>query len=190
MHARFGGDVGISNSWLAGLSWLSTESTDRESGDEDDPLLFSGDSDLLMAEFVWKWAPNGNWKQRNFKFQAEYLWRDEKGMYELPGNGELPWDASQEGWYMQAVYQPRPGWRFGARYDALSGGYPGAAFAGTLLDSSGSDPLRYSLMAGWSHSEFSRLRLQYTHDEAGMADDEQWGLQYIYSIGAHGAHSF
>lgn len=216
MHARLGGDVGLSNSWMAGLSWLSTESRDRlaghahgdeeEHGDEhedehgDEPgeehedeaglAAFTGDSDLLIAEFVWKWAPNGNWKQRNFKFQAEYLWRDEKGYYEMPGIGELPWDVGQEGYYLQAVYQPFPGWRFGARYDTLSGDDPGAAYDGTLLALPDSDPSRYSLMADWSHSEFSRLRLQYTRDEAGADGDNQWGLQYIFSIGAHGAHGF
>jgi hypothetical protein len=56
--------------------------------------------------------------------------------------------------------------------------------------SSASDPYRYSLMADWSNSEFSRLRLQYTRDQAGLDTDNQWGLQYIYSIGAHGAHTF
>ncbi len=190
MHARVGGDVGFSSSWLTGLSYLSTESTGRESGPEDEPLRFTGDSDLLMAEFIWKWAPNGNWRQRNFKFQAEYLWHKEKGLYALPGGAELPWNIDQQGWYAQAIYQPRPGWRFGIRYDVLSGDDPGAAFDGTPLDLAAGDPARYSLMADWSHSEFSRLRLQYTHDDAGLEGDEQWGLQYIYSIGAHGAHSF
>jgi hypothetical protein len=45
-------------------------------------------------------------------------------------------------------------------------------------------------MADWSNSEFSRLRLQYALDQAAYEDDRQWGLQYIFSIGAHGAHSF
>jgi hypothetical protein len=206
MHARLGGDVGLSNSWMAGLSWLAAESRERvtghghedghgdeheaEHGEEPGQPAFSGDSDLLMAEFVWKWAPNGNWKQRNFKFQAEYLRRDERGFYELPEAGEAPWDVNQEGYYLQAVFQPFPGWRFGARYDTLSGDHPGAAFEDTVLELPASDPSRYSLMVDWSHSEFSRVRLQYTRDDAGAAGDDQWGLQYIYSIGAHGAHSF
>ena len=50
--------------------------------------------------------------------------------------------------------------------------------------------MRYSLMADWSNSEFSRLRLQFTRDEAGFEGDNQWGLQYTHSIGAHGAHEF
>ena len=76
------------------------------------------------------------------------------------------------------------------RYDQLSSDDPGQAFDGTPLMPSSGDPRRYSLMTDWSNSEFSRLRLQYTLDQTGPANDSQWGLQYIFSIGAHGAHSF
>ena len=190
LHLRSGGDVGFSNSWQVGLSYLQADADERESGDEDDPLVFTGQTDLWIAEFVWKWAPNGNSKQRNFIFQAEYMWRNEDGRYTVPGTNALPYDTDQQGWYLQAVYQPFPQWRIGLRYDHLSSDDPGQAFDGTPLMPSSHDPYRYSLMADWSNSEFSRLRLQYTHDEAGFDDDNQWGLQYIFSIGAPGAHSF
>jgi hypothetical protein len=185
-----GGDVGTDHSWLAGVSFLDTESIERPSGDEDDPFLFTGDSSTAIAQFIWKWAPQGNWRQRNFIFQSEFMWRNEDGTYELPGAGPLAWDTDQRGWYVQAIYQPIPRWRFGTRIDALSTDDPGPAFAGTELADPGDDPRRYSLMVDWSNSEFSRLRLQYTRDEAGPTDDSQFGLQYILSIGAHGAHTF
>ncbi len=190
LHLRSGGDVGFSNSWQAGLSYLQTDADERASGNEDDPLFFTGQTDLWIAEFVWKWAPNGNNRQRNFIFQAEYMWRNEDGSYTLPGNDPLLYDNDQQGWYLQTVYQPFPRWRIGLRYDLLSSDDPGQAYAGTPLMPSASDPYRFSLMADWSNSEFSRLRLQYTLDKAGFIDDRQWGLQYIFSIGAHGAHSF
>ena len=189
-HARSGGDIGFSNSWQTGISYLRADSDERVSGNEDEPLLFSGRTDIWMAEFVWKWAPNGNNKQRNFSFQAEYMWRNADGSYEIPGRELLPYDNDQKGWYVQAVYQPVPRWRIGIRYDRLSSDYPGIAFINTPLMPSVNDPYRYSLMADWSNSEFSRLRLQYSLDQAGADDDNQWGLQYIFSIGAHGAHSF
>ena len=63
-------------------------------------------------------------------------------------------------------------------------------WAGTPLYPMASDPTRYSLMVDWSNSEFSRLRFQYNHDSAREESDNQFGLQYIFSIGAHGAHSF
>jgi hypothetical protein len=190
LHMRTGGDVGYSNSWQAGLSYLQADADQRESGDEDEPLLFTGQTDMVMAEFVWKWAPNGNNKQRNFIFQAEYMWRNEDGYYQVPGGGALPYDNDQRGWYMQAVYQPFPRWRMGLRYDRLSSDNPGPAFEGTPLMPASGDPKRYSLMTDWSNSEFSRLRLQYIFDQSGLEDDNQWGLQYIFSIGAHSAHSF
>lgn len=190
LHLRSGGDVGFSNSWQAGLSYLQADADERESGDEDDPLLFTGETDLWMAEFVWKWAPNGNSKQRNFIFQAEYMWRNENGSYTLPGSSALPYNNDQQGWYLQAVYQPFPRWRIGIRYDHLSSDDPGQAWEDTALMPASGNPRRYSVMADWSNSEFSRLRFQYTLDQAGFDDDNQLGLQYIFSIGAHGAHSF
>lgn len=46
-------------------------------------------------------------------------------------------------------------------------------------------------MLDWSGSEFSRLRLQYNRDESrANATDNQWYLQYIMSLGAHGAHGY
>jgi len=190
LSIKAGGDIGISSSWLAGASWLAAKSADRGSGSENEPLIFNGDSDLLIADFVWKWAPNGNWRERNFKIQAEYLRRDEDGEYALQDGRVLPWSEKQRGWYLQAVYQPIPQWRFGARIDGLSGGGSTPDLIATPLASIGDNAMRYSLMVDWSNSEFSRVRLQYNRDQASVEDDNQLALQYIYSIGAHGAHSF
>jgi hypothetical protein len=118
------------------------------------------------------------------------MWRDESGDYLLPGGSPLLYDVNQRGWYAQAIYQPIPRWRIGGRIDGLSTDDPGSSFDGTPLAAPVSDPRRYSIMADWSNSEFSRLRLQLTRDEAGPVDDTQWGIQYIHSIGAHGAHTF
>lgn len=214
LRAKTGGDVGSGHSWQAGISYLQADAEERsishahgdddhddghgheddehdeEPDHEDGPLMFTGESDILMADFVWKWAPNGNWKQRNFIFQAEYIWRNEDGVYTLSDGDALPYDNDQQGFYLQAVYQPFPMWRFGVRYDQLSSDYPGVEFEDTPLMPAHNDPRRYSIMADFSNSEFSRFRLQYTLDQAGEEDDNQWGLQYIFSIGAHGAHSF
>jgi hypothetical protein len=45
-------------------------------------------------------------------------------------------------------------------------------------------------MLDWSHSEFSRLRLQYSRDESNIDAVDRWYLQYLMSLGAHGAHQF
>ena len=52
------------------------------------------------------------------------------------------------------------------------------------------DPKRYTVMADYSRSEFSRLRLQFARDESTSDADNQLILQYVLSIGAHGAHQF
>jgi hypothetical protein len=53
------------------------------------------------------------------------------------------------------------------------------------------NPSRNTLMVDWSPTEFSRVRLQFAQDKsrAGVTDD-QVVLQYIMSLGAHGAHKF
>lgn len=190
LRAKTGGDIGFSSSWLFGLSWLATESEGRESAAGNTLLLFDGSTDIYIADFVWKWAPNGNSRQRNFKLQAEYLWRDEKGTYALADGQGDPWNNGQQGWYMQAVYQPFPSWRFGGRIDGLSGDNPGPSWIGTPLYPLAGNLTRFSLMVDWSNSEFSRLRFQYNHDQASLRTDNQFGLQYVFSMGAHGAHSF
>ena len=48
----------------------------------------------------------------------------------------------------------------------------------------------WSAMIDFSHSEYSRLRLQYTRDYTLPEADNQFFLQYVMSLGAHGAHAF
>lgn len=180
---HIGGDVGDSHSWRAGLSQLRAQAEGRETGAT--PDVFDGDSDVSIADFVWKWAPHGNAKTTNFKFQTEYLQRNEDGLF----NG-LDYDADQNGWYSQAIYQFMPRWRIGLRYDRLEADDPGAAFAGTVLDTLGHTPQRGSAMLDFSNSEFSRLRMQYNRDESQPDRDDQFFLQYIMSVGAHGGHQF
>jgi hypothetical protein len=45
-------------------------------------------------------------------------------------------------------------------------------------------------MLDWSPSEFSRFRLQYARDRVLLDTEDLWYLQYIMSIGAHGAHQY
>jgi hypothetical protein len=53
------------------------------------------------------------------------------------------------------------------------------------------DPTRNTLMLDWSPTEFSRLRFQLASDKSrfGLTDNQIF-VQYIYSLGAHGAHKF
>jgi hypothetical protein len=206
LFAHLGGDVGNSTSWRAGLSWLDHRSDGREYDDSDDaglPVLdaFTGKSRTWIVDATLKWAPNGNSMQRQLKLQGEYLHRKEDGTLAFDTEGaNLSGDYSskQSGWYLQSVYQFKPRWRFGARYDSLDSGspriglvqngfLPGEAFPALLTAS----PDRFTLMLDWSPSEFSRLRVQHAWDDSREAQrDHQFFLQYIFGIGAHGAHKF
>ncbi len=191
VFAQVGGDIGFSHSWSAGISWMEAEARDRSSGDEDDPLHFDGSTEFYIADFIWKWAPNGNIRDRNLVFQTEYLWRNEDGDYLLPGSDRLQSITTDTaGWYAQLVYQWRPRWRVGARLDGLNLEDPGASFLDTPLDPMGDDPLRYTLMFDYSNSEYSRIRVQFERDESGLENNNLFTLQYIMSLGAHGAHAF
>jgi len=181
-----GDDVGDSNSWRAGLSYLAAKADGRLTGND----LFSGDSKLLLADFVWKWAPGGNNYDHNVKLQAEYLQLDNDGEFTADGAAAAAYSGKANGWYVQGIYQFTHGWRVGLRHDQLQADEPGAAFAGTVLDTQDHTPSRNSIMLDYANSEFSRLRLQFNRDESGPVADNQWLLQYQMSLGAHGAHPF
>lgn len=183
LFANIGGDVGDSNSWQLGLAYIDADAVERNAA-EDGGGEFSGDSDLSIVDFVWKWAPAGNPNVRNLKVQAEYFRRDETGLFD-----SLAYDGEQDGWYLQGVWQFAPLWRVGLRHDYADADN-GSGFAGTELEDPGRSAHRSSAMLDWSPSEFSRLRLQYTNDQVLAETDNQWYLQYIMSIGAHGAHRF
>ncbi|MEZ5541008.1 MAG: hypothetical protein R3F42_03080 [Pseudomonadota bacterium] len=187
LFARTGGDVGDSHSWQGSLSWLSARAAGRESGNGDS---FSGDVDLALLDAVWKWAPHGNPVGTNLKLEGALFWQHQDGLFTPAGAGGLAYEADQRGGYLEGVYQFMPRWRAGVRYAWLDSAEPGAVFAGTALETLGVAPEITSIMLDWSHSEFSRLRLQYSRDESNLAAVDRWYLQYLMSLGAHGAHQF
>lgn len=209
LFGHVGDDVGTSHSWRAGLSYLHARPQERafegrDLGDVDVAGAFSGKSRTWLADFVWKWAPNGNTTQQNFKFAAEYFQRRESGALSCDDAGADaslctggvtgPYSADQSGVYAQGIYQFMPHWRVGYRYDQLFRGdvvFNGADAGATLASLADYDPRRHSLMLDYSASEFSRLRLQYSRDEAQQdIDENQFYVQYIHSLGSHGAHKF
>ena len=195
LFAHTGGDVGTSHSWRAGVSYLATESEGRGSGfGADGEASFTGDSDVMIADFVWKWAENGNPRERNFVVQGEYMIRDEDGSLDLAANGVEEsgrYDGDQNGFYLQGVYQWQPRWRAGLRYDRIDADNDLTGFTlPTPLADDDHSPSRVTAMVDWSHSEFSRLRLQLAQDRSTDDSDTQLFLQYIMSLGAHGAHRF
>ena len=207
--AHIGDDIGTGGSWRVGLSYLRTSAVDRSFGDVDlDGVdvtnAFTGTSRMWIADAIFKWAPGGNARQTNLKLQAEYFRRTEQGTltYDTAGSSFGPLDSDyrseQSGWYVQGVYQFIPQWRIGARYDRLDSG----ALRVSTLDEGVLDPADFSrlisynpsrtaVMVDYSPSEFSRFRVQFAQDKSRPgATDRQIFLQYIMSLGVHGAHAF
>lgn len=197
--AHVGGDAGASSSWRAGLSVLGTSPRDRQYVDRGVTDAFSGRSRIWIADFVWKWAPDGNGMERNLILQGEYFHRRETGSLSYDsGAQEGDYSSRQSGFYVQTVYQFMPHWRVGYRYDRLdsgntsiglvnSGALPAADFP--LL--AAYRPKRNTVMVDYAPSEFSRWRLQFARDQSRPeATDNQFWLQYVVSLGAHGAHTF
>ncbi|GAA5215551.1 hypothetical protein ACFSJ3_11280 [Corallincola platygyrae] len=220
LYAKFGGDIGDSQSWQAGLAWLSTEHVfgecgthdhghddehdhedhdeheedhhDEEHHDEDHHEFefgacdFDGDKDFYIADFVWKWAPGGNYKYQSLTLQGEYFYVDEDGWYGHEHEGEyeqeLRHDDSNSGWYVSGVYRWSPNWSAGVRYSEID---PADVY------SEGYKPKATDLMLDWNYSHFATVRVQYTRDES-MEDleDDIFSIQFVGTLGAHGAHLY
>jgi len=207
LFAHIGSDFGADASWRLGAAWIDLDAENREFEDLDaqgEPVLnsFTGNSRTWVADAVFKWAPGGNPARRYLKLQGEYMHREETGDLTFDVENVSLADAyrsEQDGWYLQGVFQFRPRWRAGLRYDALDSGTPDIALVttGTLAPESfpsllPGDPSRTTVMLDWNPSEFSRWRLQYAWDEArdDGDTDRQLNLQYLFGIGAHGAHKY
>lgn len=202
LFAHVGDDMGVEHNWRAGASLHKTHRVDAERADVPDLAsnlvtnLFTGDSQTTGLDFVWKYSPNGNTANRYVKLQGEYFQRKESGelTYDTAtANTTDRFNVTQSGWYVQSVAQFMLHWRAGLRYDQLDSGTAnvGAANAANVISNYGYTPKRTTLMMDYSPSEFSRVRLQFAQDESrqGLAD-KQFFVQYVMSLGAHGAHSY
>lgn len=206
LFAHVGDDIGIEHSWRAGVSMQQTRRVNAVSTGVPDlnntaggvSNSFSGDSQTAGLDFVWKYSPNGNTANRYLKVQGEYFRRKESGLltYNLAAlipNTPDSFSNTQSGWYLQSVYQFMPHWRTGLRYDQLDSGIAavGALNIGNVIGNYGFNPSRTTWMLDYSPSEFSRLRLQLARDNSRLGlPDNQLFVQYIMSLGAHGAHQY
>jgi hypothetical protein len=205
-YTHVGGDIGDSVAWRTGLSYVDLHAQDRAFEDpnaEGEPATnaFTGSSKTWIADAEFKWTPIGNTRRQYLKLQGEYMQRREDGhmAYQYAADDlDGSYATDQSGWYVQGVFQFLPRWRFGARYDSLDSGntkiglvkqgiLPADDFS-LLLPGS---PTRTTVMFDWNPSEFTRIRAQYAWDDASAGPtDDQFFLQYIYAMGAHGAHKF
>ena len=165
-----------------------------------------GDADLWDIDVVYKYDADGAYGKGDFKFQAEYLRSikdtkirsasviDEETGEILETQSGLIGSTRKfttDGLYAQATYGFAPKWTAGLRYDVL--GLTNEVSGGESEDFGSSD--RWTLDLTWNLSEFSRLRAQYAHSDILVSADEResfdaFYLQFLMSLGTHGAHVF
>lgn len=149
---------------------------------------FDGDSALYGLEAVWKWNPR---PRRGLTLQSEYLYLDQDGdLTDSLTDTTESLRRGQDGYYLQGIYQ-LDRWRFGVRYDGLELFADSFEQAGIEQDL-GETPWRATAALEFNPSEFTRIRLQYNHDESGRdgRSNNEAILQFVFGIGAHAAHAF
>ena len=196
INTKLGGDIDVSNSWQLGFSYLhhklSVMEADHDEHEEDEhdhddhghqhghshSAAYSAE-DLYMLDAVWKWAPLGNARSRQLIFAGEYFYADNLNEYATD-------DDVHEGWYASLVYRFHPQWAIGFRLGEVELKEPhDDHFHDQSLEET-------DVMVSWSHSHFSTIRLQYSQQKAMGFENENDAitLQYVMSLGAHGAHEF
>ena len=147
-----------------------------------------GNSALYGMEAVWKWKPTN---RQALTIQSEYLFLTQSGTAtDTLTNVVDSLKREQDGFYVQGVYRINR-WGIGARYDTLNIFSDTFKQAGVQKDYG--KPWRETASLEYNPSEFTRIRLQASHDKSdtliGRTNDEAI-LQFNFTVGAHPAHSF
>ncbi len=171
---------------------------EEHDGDEDgehDHWL-DGDSTFWGGDVVYKYNAPHPHGQGDVIVQAEYFSR--KKDLELVGHDLAPQLVGnsrvdeQDGYYAQAVYGFLPRWRAGVRWEQVGLTKESGLPDGSNESFGSSD--RAGVMLDFTPSEFSRIRLQANQGsyEAvdGKKDVTEVYVQWMVSLGAHGAHKF
>lgn len=210
LFTEIGNDIDESQSWQLGLSYLrgdnhlrtgghghhEEEHHEEEEEEEEHMAAFTGETQLAAVDFVYKWAPNGNYKNRSFVLQAEYFHLREDGRIDMLHEGSIEegtgYLGSGRGFYLEGIFKLHPQWKAGLRYEKLFSDNSGDQ---DILEESNlasiHDPSRVSAMLAWEPNEYTTVRLQHNHDRSRPGEtDKQWLLQFVYSFGPHGAHQF
>ena len=149
-----------------------------------------------IADFVWKYAPNGNARRPTSSCRASTSGGARRGDFTYdrgrragPDAAPRDYASPQSGWYLQGVYQFMPYWRVGACATIAS--IPDTP---TTARTPRSSPRRVQSAAHVGDARLHAVGIQ-PHppaarrrpDAAGVTDNQLF-LQYILTLGAHGAH--
>ena len=154
--------------------------------DDETPHAFSGISKLYGLDATLKHYLNS---YSYISWQSELLYRDLEGDKYDKNFIPSTLHKEQAGFYTQLLYAYNQNYRVGTRYDSI--------YKNLVNDKHSQEDLkRYSLMAEYLPSEFTKFRLQYNHNHALFSEDglrqdlNTIILEVNIAIGAHGAHAF
>lgn len=167
-HLRAYGDISESTNIDLGASYAFGHHTpDIETGDSDDDLT----AHLYSIDATLRWKPLRRAIYNSFLGRSEIVWSRREQLDGL---------ARAFGFYVSGDYQFARRWFAGARYD--------------LSDRASDASLRdrgHSLLLTYKPTEFSLIRSQYRRTKyAGAENAHEFLFQFLFAIGAHGAHPF
>jgi hypothetical protein len=138
----------------------------------DSPALDDASTRLFGFDATFRYRPLRRSIYRRFLARTELVWS-------RPRSAGLS-GSTAFGFYGSGEYQFARRWFAGARYDRSA-----RAFDASLVDTGGSFSLTY-----WP-SEFNQVRGQYRRTNYGDGvKANEFLFQFLFSIGAHGAHVF
>ncbi|EEX36048.1 Zinc-regulated TonB-dependent outer membrane receptor [Vibrio metschnikovii] len=203
-NLQVGADIGLEHSWRWGISSLYNGNGRQFSGAHDHSHDHDHDHDhaghshgpsltgrnLYGTDFTWKWAPEGNYRQRNVRATTEFWYLDNRfdtQMATAPGAKQ-----SANGWYAEVAYQFNPTWTVSTRYGEMRtvSGDVHAHDDHFHGEFSRDDLKEWDLALDWHASHFGRVRGQITRENHTQGDQTLFSLQYVMSFGAHHAHAF
>jgi hypothetical protein len=196
-YAKSSADIG-KTTILGGVSYANGESRIDHFADEESKHGFVGTSELYGADLTVKHYYDS---YRFINWQSEWIYRDMDGTQYTDIDDDLSTQGlavadmrkKQAGYYTQLVYGHDKNWQAGLRYDNL---YKNDVIANGNDMNKPDNMDRYSVMAQYMPSEFSRIRLQYNlnkalfNEDGDQVDVKSLILQLNFAIGAHAAHDF
>lgn len=211
-NLQIGDDIDESNSWRVGLSTMynanglgfvseETSGSSHAHSGHDHSAHDHGDHGhshgptvtgkwINGVDMTWKWAPQGNYKQKNLRATAETWLINNRYDEQMESISKA--EDQAYGWYAELAYQFSPNWTISGRYGEMN------AVTGDVHwhidhhhgELTQSDIQEADIALDWHGSHFGRVRTQVTHEQLTEKSQTILTLQYIMSFGAHPAHAF
>ena len=190
-------DLGYNHALQLGASVAHSTQSQLIGEIDEEEAGFEGDQTLWGLDLVYKYDSPRSHGAGDFVIQSEYLYDQKdltlKAFEDDPSLVGGDREFTTDGWYVQGWYGIAPRWQLGLRYDVL-GLTNEAEGVGGNEEFDESD--RWTLALTYRPSEFSLVRLNaatadiVTSEEGDRDDLAYIYLQYILSLGSHGAHKF